>query len=494
MDFNIFITTTENRGDRCTDYVLIVAMNLNTKLKLLAGWYILTILLCVFPSLSCKKFVEIGPPVNQIISDEIFKDEGLSIAAVTGIYSEMMSSGNRFSSGDVTFYAGLSADELYFPNPSFRDEFQRNDLGESSHTTLVSSFWDKTYRFIYTANICLEKMYAPTATISLKTRKMLEGECRFIRAFCYFHMVNLFGAVPLSLGSDFRVNLTLPRSSINDVYKQIILDLETAKDLLLDNYPSAERVRPNKYAVLALLARVYLYRNDWARAEAAATQIINNTIYSLEPSLTDVFSKSSREAIWQLLPVNTTMNNTWEGNIIIPPGNTYVITDTLYNSFEPNDNRKNQWLKDRPTNVAPPGSKWYPFKYRIKSNTSMKIEYYMVFRLGEQYLIRAEARAHLNKVTEAASDLNMIRTRAGLPNTTAASQDELYSTIAQERKVELFAEWGNRWYDLKRTQRADAELKELSYKKTFWQLNDTLWPIPTSQILINPNLDQNPGY
>jgi len=283
----------------------------------------------------------------------------------------------------------------------------------------------------------------------------------------------------------------LPRSSINDVYKQIIEDLEIAKDLLLDTYPSPERVRPNKFAVLALLAKVYLYRSEWAKAEALATQIINSTVYSLEP-LDKVFLKASKEAIWQLMPVNTTFNNTWEGNIILP-GNTYVVTDTLYRSFETGDNRKTTWLKDRPTTPPLPGSKYYPWKYRTKGASS-KNEYYVVFRLGEQYLIRAEARAHLNKVSEAVADLNMIRNRAGLSNTAAASQDALYPAIAQERKVELFAEWGNRWYDLKRTQRADAELGSLNYKNQFWSRNDTLWPVPNSQILINPNLTQNPGY
>lgn len=458
----------------------------------LTRWFTLTIFAFVILVASCKKFVEVDAPVNQIISDEIFKDEGLALAAVTGIYSEMMSTGNRFSSCDLTFLTGLYADELYFVNSSFRDEFLKNDIRETSHPTLLGSFWDKAYRYIYTANICLEKMHAPTATISLATKKMLEGECRFIRAFCYFHMVNLFGPVPLPLGSDFRENMILPRTSINEIYGQIIEDLEIAKDLLLDSYPGTEKVRPNKFAVLALLAKVYLYRSDWSKAEAMATQVINSPMYNLEP-LANVFLKSSKEAIWQLLPVNTTLNNTWEGNIIIP-GSTFVVTDTFYRSFEPNDNRKSVWLKDRPASPPLPGSKYYPYKYRTKSNANSKLEYYVVFRLAEQYLIRAEARAHLNKVPDAASDLNMIRNRAGLPNTTAANQDALYPAIAQERKIELFAEWGNRWYDLKRTQKADAELGGLNYKSQYWSKNDTLWPIPTSQILINPNLIQNPGY
>jgi starch-binding outer membrane protein, SusD/RagB family len=467
-------------------------MTIKIKYKILRR-AILAFLFCISFFIACKKFVEVDPPVNETISDEIFKDEGLAVSAITGIYSEMMTSGGRFSSGEVTFYAGMAADELMFLSPSFRDEFVRNQITETGQPILLSAFWDKAYRYIYTANICLEKMYAPTATISVKTKRMLDGECRFIRAFSYFHMVNLFGAVPLALGSDFRVNMTLPRSSINDVYKQILEDLEIARELLLDDYPTAERVRPNKYAVLALLAKVYLYRNEWAKAEETATQIINYPLYRLD-TLDSVFKKSSVEAIWHLLPVNSNFNNTWEGNIIIPPSNSYVVTDTLYKSFEAGDRRRSVWLSPKTVPGSPPVTRYYPAKYKIKTHQSAKLEYYVVFRLAEQILIRAEARAHLGKLTEAAADLNMIRNRAWLPNTTANTQDALYAAIARERKIELFAEWGNRWYDLKRTQKADAELKNLPAKAASWSLNDTLWPIPNSQIIVNPNLTQNPGY
>lgn len=455
------------------------------------GQPILSMLLCLSLFISCRKFVEIKAPVNQTISDEIFKNDGLAISAVTGIYSEMMNSSGRFSSGEVTFYAGMSADELMPLGQSFREEFYRNQITELSHPTLVSAFWDKAYRYIYTANICLEKMNAPSATISHATKRMLEGECRFIRAFCYFHMVNLFGSVPLPLGSDFRINMTLPRTSIPKIYELIIQDLETAKDLLLESYPTPpDRVRPNKYAVLALLSKVYLYRNDWTKAEAAATQIINYPLYSLD-TLDSVFKKGSTEAIWQLLPVNSTFNNTWEGNILLPTSNSFVITDTLYRSFEINDRRRTIWLAFKTVSGV---VRYYPTKYKVKSNMQAKLEYYVVFRLAEQYLIRAEARAHLDKLTEATADINKIRNRAWLPNTTANTQETIYAAIAQERKIELFAEWGNRWYDLKRTQKADAELKNLPSKAGSWTLNDTLWPIPNNQIIINPNLDQNPGY
>ena len=116
----------------------------------------------------------------------------------------------------------------------------------------------------------------------------------------------------------------------------------------------------------------------------------------------------------------------------------------------------------------------------------------MVLRLAELYLIRAEARTQQNNFSDAESDLNAIRNRAGLPNTTANDRATLLTAIEQERRIELFAEWGHRWLDLKRTNRADTILN--TFKAPNWQVTDVLFPIPASQIDINGLLTQNPGY
>jgi hypothetical protein len=115
----------------------------------------------------------------------------------------------------------------------------------------------------------------------------------------------------------------------------------------------------------------------------------------------------------------------------------------------------------------------------------------MVFRLAEQYLIRAECYARQEKIDEAKSDLDMIRKRAGLPAETASIPDELLTAIAGERRIELFAEWGQRWFDLKRTHKATEILAPI---KPGWQPTDTLFPIPSGEILKNTALTQNEGY
>jgi hypothetical protein len=118
----------------------------------------------------------------------------------------------------------------------------------------------------------------------------------------------------------------------------------------------------------------------------------------------------------------------------------------------------------------------------------------MVLRLAEQYLVRAEARLKQNKLTgnnSAASDLNAIRHRAGLLNSTAITSEALMAEVLEQRKLELFSEWGHRWLDLKRTGNATNVLGPV---KASWQPTDTLYPIPKYELINNHNLTQNEGY
>ena len=121
-------------------------------------------------------------------------------------------------------------------------------------------------------------------------------------------------------------------------------------------------------------------------------------------------------------------------------------------------------------------------------------EYNVLLRLAEQYLIRAEARAQRDKITgsgSAAEDLNVVRSRAGLLGTTATTKTAMLLAIENERAHELFSELGHRWFDLKRTGRADAVLGP---QKATWTSTAVLFPIPASQILYNNKLNQNLGY
>jgi hypothetical protein len=439
---------------------------------------------------SCKKFVEVANPNDQLNSDIVFLDSSTATSAITGIYSEMLTNNNLFSNSAVTLYGGMSADELYYYTPGLRDEFTQNQITQANHINIDNSFWKPAYQYIYAANLAIEKLSRSLA-LSNSLKDQLTGEAKFIRSFCFFQLINLFGDVPLPLSSNYAGNTSSPRVAASIIYNQIINDLLEAKSLLSVQYTTAERVRPNKWTATALLARCFLYTGQWQEAESEASEIIASGQYTLEPDLNNVFLKGSTEAIWQLMPVRPGFN-TYEGLQILPASPfstpTYLVTSSLRNAFENGDNRKSSWINSRVYNNE---TLYFPFKYKVPNGASLT-EYYMVFRLAEQYLIRAEAELNQNKIPDAQRDINIIRARAGLGNTLANDVPSLRLAIEHERRIELFCEWANRWYDLKRTGRADDVLAPL--KGPGWQPTDVLWPIPQSEINLNPSLTQNPGY
>jgi starch-binding outer membrane protein, SusD/RagB family len=443
--------------------------------------------------LSCKKFVEIGPPPTELVSQNVFINDASATGAMLGTYSAMMAS-IGFASGDaysITQDAGLSADEFinYNTDPN-QEAFYRNNL-TASNGTVVNNLWNEGYKYIYSSNAVLEGLNSSTG-ITDSTKKQLEGEAKFLRAFCHFYLVNLFGDVPLVLTTDYKTNSVASRTAASTVYAQIILDLKDAQALLSPDFrfSNGERIRPTQWAATALLARVYLYQQDWADAETQATGVISQAgLFSLDSDLNSVFLKNSSEAIWQLMPVLAGYNTNEGNKFILTEAPIYVtLTSQLANGFEIGDKRRNHWVDSIQTNGQ---TYYFAYKYKVKAASDLT-EYSMVLRLAEQWLIRAEARAEQGNVSGAEDDLNVIRTRAGLPNTTANDKASLLTAILHERQVELFSEWGHRWLDLKRTRLADQVLG--SVKAPGWQSTDTLYPIPKLDITNDPNLTQNPGY
>ncbi|MEO6134155.1 MAG: RagB/SusD family nutrient uptake outer membrane protein [Ginsengibacter sp.] len=439
---------------------------------------------------SCKKFVEVNKPEGQLNSDLVFLDSSAATSAVTGIYSEMFTNRNLFSNSSTTLYSALAADELYYYSPGLKDEFTLNQISQLNHINIDNSFWKPAYKFIYSANLAIEKL-SKSSALSQTLKNQLMGESKFIRAFCFFHLVNLFGDIPLIISSAYNASAIAPRVSVSNIYKQIISDLNDAKNLLPSQYTTLERVRPNKWTACALLSSCYLYTDQWREATLEANALINSGMYSLEVDLNNVFLKTSTEAIWQLKPVRSGVNS-YEGLEIIPSTSfaapTYILSLGLRNAFEKEDKRKKSWLNVR---IYNDDTLFFPFKYKLLNGTTTT-EYYMVFRLAEQYLIRAEAELNQGEFSNARNDLNIIRNRAGLSNTLANDETSLKAAIEQERRIELFCEWAHRWYDLKRTGRANEVLAPL--KGLNWQPTDVLWPIPQQEISLNPFLTQNAGY
>lgn len=437
---------------------------------------------------SCKKLISVGAPEDQLTAETVFSSDLSAISAMAGLYSQMMQTNLLFASNALTVYPGMSSDEFYNTTTGTNDEFSHNSLSVSN-TVVQNNLWSFAYKYIYQANAIIEGLRKSTAVTKATTDQLI-GETKLVRAFCHFYLLNLFGGVPLITSIDFRINASLPRATAAEVYDQIIKDLQDAQVILTNNYPTTNRTRPNKWVAKTLLSRVYLYLKDYEKAENLATEVIQSGSYSIVPNLSNVFVSNSNETIWQLAPVQPNYN-TWEGNLFITNAGivpAYGITTSLLNTFESNDGRKITWIKSTIVNGV---TYYYPFKYKIKTSATLT-EYYIVFRLAELYLIRAEARANREDIQAAKTDLNIIRIRAGLPNTTATTKQTLLFTIEKERQVELFAEWGHRWFDLKRTGRADTVLSVV--KPNNWHPTDILYPIPLIEIQRNPALTQNQGY
>ncbi|MDP9078901.1 MAG: RagB/SusD family nutrient uptake outer membrane protein [Bacteroidota bacterium] len=451
-----------------------------------------TMVLCAaFMMASCRKFIEVPPPINSIVTSQVFADSADATAAINGIYINMINRAGslNIANSGVSVFGSLSADETYYSlNVASYNEFYINAITVTNANN--ASLWAKAYTYIYQANACIEGV-ANSTTLSTTLKNRITGEAKFLRSFMYFYLVNLYGRVPLALTTDYKVTDILPRAAVADIYTQINADLTAAQALLGNDPVPINKVRVNRFSVAAFFARVQLYQQQWAAAEASATSVIN-AAYKLEPNLNNVFLNGNQEQIWQMTPI-AAGDETTEGQLYIPSSATtvpqFVVTSSLLNTFEANDQRQALWLNT--STVA--GTKYvYPYKYKLGfDNSTTPKEAYSMLRLGEQYLIRAEARAQQNNLAGAIADINAIRSRAGLPNATAINQTAVLAAVQHERQTELFCEWGQRWLDLKRTNTIDAVL---SVGKTGWQPAAALFPVPYTQIQLNPFLTQNPGY
>jgi hypothetical protein len=461
----------------------------------------------------CKKMIEVDPPIDQIVGKDIYKSDATANSALIGIYTSM--SNSLFTGRGIALKTGLSADELV----STAD--QQNILSLLFTGTVTNQgdqlFWTELYSLVFKTNSAIEGLTASTM-LSSPVKMQLLGEAKFLRALMYFNLTNLYGDVPLLTTTDPEVNNVSPRASQALVYKQIVVDLKDAQELLNAQYvggnavtPISERLRPNKATATALLSKVYLYTKNWILAEEAATSVINNSsLYKLE-RLEDTFLKLSKEAIWQLQPVDAGRNTLDAEVLVLSAGDGFLIggpngdsrpvymSKQLFNAFEPGDKRKEIWVDSVEVN----GTTFpYSFKYKAWEPNRDRTEYLIILRLSELYLIRAEARAeqgNLQGINSAATDLNAVRTRSSLGETSAVTLADMKSAILRERQVELFNEGGNRWFDLKRTERINIVLPGVYQKKgigVIWESHKALFPLPIGDILRNPMLQghQNPGY
>jgi len=457
------------------------------KLKIITG----LLLLVLFITSSCNKLIDVGLPADSLDKDKVFSDEGTAMSALNGLYLQLMTSGMAFGNSQVSITAGLSSDELSLATANaVYSEFLSNNLSVSN--TSVASLWSNPYSRIYQCNAIIENTKNSTS-LSNDLKNRLIGESEFMRGFFYFYLVQMFGDVPLVVSTDYTETASVSRTSMDSVYKQIIVDLKDAS-LLLTTDLSTGKTRPSKWSAEALLSRVYLYTNDWTNAALLSNDVMESNQYQILTDPTKVFLANSNEAILQFAPVDGN-GYTWEGFYFIPKSTaapSYPLTDTLLHSFENGDARKLNWIGSKTVNGK---SYNYSYKYKVGSGVGTPTEYYMVLRYAEQVLIHAEALAHTNDLQNALKDVDKLRLRAGLPlysnDGITRNQSDVLLLIEKERQHELFCEWGHRWFDLNRTSRTAAVLNPI---KPGFKSTATLFPVPYTQIQRNYRLTQNLGY
>tara|TARA_R110000868_G_scaffold54251_1_gene169859 strand:- start:10574 stop:11878 length:1305 start_codon:yes stop_codon:yes gene_type:complete len=434
--------------------------------------------------------VEVDPPKNNLSTNTVFDDAATVKSALANIYLKMRDESLVSGNNGLSTLMGIYTDELdYYLTDTDNNQLYLHNVLASNST--INSWWTNAYTILYAANDIITGV-ENSKLLSADEKAEFHGQALFVRAYMHSLLASLYGDVPYITTTNYLENNVVSRTSIDQIYEYIINDLKIAVNLLNNEDSTGEKVVPNKAVANALLSRMYLYTENWEMAERTASILINT--FSLEKDVTKVFLKSSASTLWQFKPNGISILNTYEANqfvIRFIPGQAFALRQELLSTFEPGDLRRLNWVGNT-TSADGLTTLYYANKYKSIFNATVSLEYSILFRLEEQYLIRAEAQAQLNNLLGSQTDLNMIRNRAGLNNTAAITKEELLGAIMQERFLEFFTEQGHRWFDLKR--RGEAE-NRLSAIKTNWKNTDIVLPIPETEIAVNPNLKpQNAGY
>ncbi|MBK6995640.1 MAG: RagB/SusD family nutrient uptake outer membrane protein [Saprospiraceae bacterium] len=392
----------------------------------------------------------------------------------------------------------------------------------------VAPVYKGYYRAIARANIAIENI--PNIEMDAALRDRLLGECKFLRAYSYYLLVQWFGDLPLITrtlqGEEYYAQTRQPRE---EVYAQIEADLTDALSVLKEKneYAPADLGRATKGAARGLLAKLYMIKKDWAAAETQCMDIINSNQYSLLNRYADNFlpiGENGAESIFETqavaLPTQQAaapgaspfnMVQGVRGNPNLGWGFNRP-SDNLVSAYENGDPRREatiiyvgEILPDGSTQVQDNveiinerynQKAWVPAHPGLQDNGPGNIR---ILRYSDILLLAAEAKNEQMKSGEALPLLNQVRKRARgtnnfiLPDVTVTDQSELRERIYRERRVELAMEQ-QRWFDLLRWGRA-AQAMQAAGKTNFVTGKHELLPIPQSEVdLTGGRVTQNPMY
>ncbi len=481
--------------------------------------YSIILLLFIGVFYACQdEFLTVDEREALLTSDGVGNTDEGAKSYVTSVYGKFLDwNMSSFSWIGITSITSDDAEKGSEPGDLGTDKKDLDDLEWTSSSTSFNEVYRANYEAINKANYAIQQLPLVTgADAGLRTR--LDAEAKFLRAFVYFNLVRLYGAVPLVdkvLNSDIPDDLlqSRQRKSVNEIYAFIEQDLATAIANLPDRsaYGAADKGRVSKGSALALMAKVKMYRQQWSQVVSYANQISG---YSLTPTYAEIFKVSGEFNQESLFEINGWGSDPakgiqqysqtqgargaggWGWGFNIPSA-------SLLNAYETGDTRKaatiifaGQTLYDGRVVPATVNNPYYNYKAYSPNNgnpgadhTDTNIRY---LRFAEVLLMKAEALNELNDLEGAKTELNKVRNRAGLANTTANTKTDLRTAIWKERRVELAFEH-DRWFDLIRTGQAQQALAD--HGKTFVVGKHELFPIPQSVIDESAGVTtQNPNY
>lgn len=484
--------------------------------------YFFVILILTFTS--CEKYLDLDPISqgialdNQSTDSVVFTSADQVESALSGLYSEFR---NEYWELDYFVNGDAQSDDAYAgaDNPA---NFQIDNMNINAVNSNVSRDWAYLYSAIGKANVIINNVDSVTdENLSAERKAEIKGEASFIRAFHYFQLVQLWGGVPLQLIEVREISAELlpqiypqlypARNTEEEVYSQIILDLETALNSVPVSAPNKGYV--TKGAVNAMLAKVYATKqpHEYDKVIQYCDAVINGP-YNLLPDYEQLWNntvENSDESIFEINYEGTSESGNWGTsmfmwNRISDWKKFNTPSNDLVNAFleEGDEIRLASSISFEDISGNWTDSYWpennYPFAYKYRDVTDPSPQNYIFLRLADIILLKAEALNETGDVTGAGELVNMIRSRVDLPNTDASNQEDMRLAIEKERRLELAFE-GHRWYDLKRTGRALEVMSNvkgpngdpLNYPVSEQRL---LWPIPQGEMDLNENLIQNPGY
>jgi hypothetical protein len=450
---------------------------------------------------SCEDKLFQEPQTSKVLNN-FLRSETEAEEYVNAVYANLQANGlyGLF----LPAFTEIQSDNTYDEVPANDDGIygQLDQFTAIPSNSLISSVWTQSYQTIQRANVVLNRIgsisYATDAT-----RQARIGEMKFIRALLYFNLVRLYGDVPLVTQetSDPNAYFGQGRTASTQVYDQIKKDLSEAISVLPATTSQPGRVV--KTAAQALLAKVHLTLKSYSDAQTLLQTVVSSGQHTLMSNPADVFSISNENNKEILFAVQfaSGVNGNTEGSTLFqqyaPSGTVSgakghnLPTKSLYALYNSADKRKGTYLTA--TSAGTPWSKKQTQPTTVITDGGSD---FVVLRYADVLLMLAEVQNELGNTSGAATTLNLIRTRAGLANTTAISQSDLRAAIGLERRFELVGE-GHRWFDLLRSGNAVSVMNDwfkANNIQTTITVNNLLMPIPQGQINTDPSIKQNPGY